>query len=150
VFVLLSMSLPQALHLSAALAIVKSKPKHLTIQDYVQTLCASIQTVHHNGQTLRRLNHSTFWQKQHDNLHGALGKELDAMFVLQKENEALQARVTQLVARSKPGRKRKMIEQEEPETVKKIKAASFAIAEFGPAADVGSRSHFLTACQFQR
>ncbi|CAD0105902.1 unnamed protein product [Aureobasidium uvarum] len=126
------MSLPQALHLSATLALVRSKPKHLTIQ----TLRASIETIHHEGQTLRHLNHSALWQKQHDSLHKVLGKEQDAMFVLQKENEALQAQITQLSARSKPGRKRKMAEQEEPETVKKIKAASIAIAEFGSAADV--------------
>ncbi|KAI4718403.1 Cullin-domain-containing protein [Aureobasidium sp. EXF-10727] len=130
------MSLPQALHLSVALALVKSKPKHLTIQDYFQTLHASIETIHHDHQALRHLNYSAFWHTQYENLQRALGKERDAMFVLQKENEALQAQITQLSVRSKPGRKRKMAEQEEPETVKKLKAASIAIAEFGSAADV--------------
>lgn len=65
-----------------------------------------------------------------------LEKEQDARFILQKENEALQAQIAQLQARSKPGRKRKSAAQEEPETTKKIKAGTIALAEFGPAVDV--------------
>jgi hypothetical protein len=82
------------------------------------------------------LNLSVFWQIQHDGLHCKLEKERDATFVLQKEKEALQAQVTELQARSKPGRKRKSAEQEEPERVKKMKAGTIAIAEFGSAIDV--------------
>jgi hypothetical protein len=85
------------------------------------------------------LNPSVFWQIQHDGLHYKLEKERDATFVLQKEKEALQAQVTELQARSKPGRKRKSAEQEEPERVKKMKAGTIAIAEFGSAiAEFGS------------
>lgn len=102
----------------------------------MQTLRDSIETIHHDGQTLRRFNPSIFWQKQHDDLHDMLEKERAATFVLQKENEVLQAQITQLSARSKPGRKRKSAEQEEPETVKKIKAGTIAIAEFGSAIDI--------------
>lgn len=148
----LDMSLLKPLHLSAALTLVKSKPKHLTIQGssplhlpstssdffpaYVQKLRNSIENFHHDGKNLRRLNLSTFWQTQHDDLHSKLEKERDATFVLQKEKEALQAQVTELQARSKPGRKRKSAEQEEPATAKKMKAGTIAIAEFGSAIDV--------------
>ena len=157
--ILLTMSIPQPLHLSAALALVKSKPKHLTVQGnclshllsiladlltaHVQNLRDSIETIHHDGQTLRRFDSSKFWQKQHDDLHDMLQKERAATFVLQKENEALQAQITQLSARSKPGRKRKSAEQEEPETVKKIKAGTIAIAEFGSAIDIDPGLTFL-------
>ncbi|KAG9643667.1 Cullin-domain-containing protein, partial [Aureobasidium melanogenum] len=82
------------------------------------------------------LNPSAFWQKQYDDLYCVLEKERDARFILQKENEALQAQVTKLLAQSKPGRKRKSAEQEEFEATKKIKAGTLAIAEFGPTADV--------------
>lgn len=149
---LLTMSMPQPLHLAAALAFVESKPKHLTVQGkmhfylrtiladllsaHVQILRDSIETIHHDGQTLRRFNPSIFWQKQHDCLHDMLEQERAASFVLQKENEVLQAQVTQLSARSKPGRKRKSAEQEEPETAKKMKAGTMAIAEFGSAIDI--------------
>ena len=86
-----------------------------------------------------------------------LEKEQDIRFILQKETEALQAQIAQLQARSKPGRKRKSAEQEEPETVKKMKAGTIAIAEFGPAADVDPGyclSHdildsALTSCSYQ-
>jgi hypothetical protein len=146
------MSLPQSLHLSAALTLVESKPKHLTIQGssplglttissdylpaYIQELRDSIETFHDYGKNLRHLNLSTFWQTQHDDLYCKLEKERDASFVLQKEKEALQAQVTELQARTKPGRKRKSTEQEEPERVKKLKAGTIAIAEFGSAIDV--------------
>jgi hypothetical protein len=148
----LTMSLPQPLHLSAALTLVESKPKHLTIQGdslrillkilsdfllaYIQNLRDSIEKYHHDGRDLRRLNLSTFWRKQHEDLYGALEKERDATFVVQKEKEALQAQITELQARSKPGRKRKSAEQEGPEATKKMKAGTLAIAEFGCAADV--------------
>jgi hypothetical protein len=162
----LTMSLPQPLHLSAALTLVESKPKHLTIQGdslsvlpniptdslpaYIQSLRDSIEKSHHDGRDLRHLNLSTFWRKQHDDLHDTLEKERDAVFVLQKEKEALQAQNTDLLARSKPGRKRKSDEQEEPVTAKKIKAGTMAIAEFGCAADVdpGLTSQYLV--RFQR
>ncbi|KAK6004864.1 hypothetical protein QM012_007643 [Aureobasidium pullulans] len=146
------MSLPQPLHFSAALALVNSKPNHLTIQghlsldpsyfpsdmlpEYLQSLRDCIETSHRNGQTIRHFNRSTFWQKQYDDLQCVLEKEQDARFILQKDNDALQAQVGQLLARSKPGRKRKSLEQEDSETVKKMKAGTIAIAEFGPAADV--------------
>ncbi|KAG9668217.1 Cullin-domain-containing protein, partial [Aureobasidium melanogenum] len=130
------MSLPQPLYLSSALALVKSKPKHLTIQGHYQNLRDCIEISHRNGQTVRHLNPSTFWQKQYDDLYCVIEKERDARFILQKENDALQAQVTKLLARSKPGRKRKSVEQEEPETIKKMKAGTVAIAEFGPAVDV--------------
>ncbi|KAG9725076.1 hypothetical protein KCU73_g13265, partial [Aureobasidium melanogenum] len=130
------MSLPQPLHLSSALALVKSKPKHLTIQEHIQNLRDCIGTSHRDGQTVRHLNSSTFWQKQYDDLYRVIEKERDARFILQKENDALQAQVTKLLAQSKPGRKRKSAEQEEPETIKKMKAGTVAIAEFGPAVDV--------------
>lgn len=146
------MSLPQPLHFSAALALVKSKPKHLTIQgqylpapaeiqsdilpDYIENLRDCIETSCHHDRTIRHLNTSAFWQKQYDHLHRVLEKEQDAKFVLQEENNALQAQITQLLARSKPGRKRKSAEEVEPETIKKMKAGTIAIAEFGPAADV--------------
>jgi hypothetical protein len=160
------MSLPQPLHLSAALTLVELKPKHLTIQGnllrisikilpdsllaYIQNLRDSIEKAHDDGRDLRRLNLSTFWRKQHDTLHDTLEKERDAVFVLQKEKEALQAQNTDLLARSKPGRKRKSEEQEEPVTAKKIKAGTMAIAEFGCAADVdpGLTSQHLV--RFQR
>ncbi|KAH0164002.1 Cullin-domain-containing protein, partial [Aureobasidium melanogenum] len=131
------MSLPQSLHLSSALTLVKSKPKHLTIQEYVQTLRDCTETSHRDGQTIRHLNPSTFWQKQYDDLYGVLEKERDARFIAQKESDALQAQVNKLLAQSKPGRKRKSAEQEESEATKKIKAGTIAISEFGPAADVG-------------
>ncbi|KAG9517293.1 Cullin-domain-containing protein, partial [Aureobasidium melanogenum] len=130
------MSLPQPLHLSSALALVKSKPKHLTIQEHIQNLRDCIGTSHRDGQTVRHLNSSTFWQKQYDDLYRVIEKERDARFILQKENDALQAQVTKLLAQSKPGRKRRSAEQEEPETIKKMKAGTVAIAEFGPAVDV--------------
>jgi hypothetical protein len=148
----LGMSLPQPLHLSAALTLVESKPKHLTIQGsspldlpssssdplpaYIQRLRDSIENFHYHSKNLRRLNPSIFWQTQHDDLESKLEKERDAVFVLQKEKEALQAQVTELQARSKPGRKRKSAEQDEPKTVKKMKAGTIAIAEFGSAIDV--------------
>ncbi|KAH0345986.1 Cullin-domain-containing protein, partial [Aureobasidium melanogenum] len=130
------MSLPHELHISSALALVKSKPKHLTVQEYIRNLRDCTETSHPDGQTFRQLNPSSFWQKQYDDLYCMLEKEQDARFILQKENEALQAQIAQLQARSKPGRKRKSAEQEEPETVKRMKAGTIAIAEFGPAADV--------------
>jgi hypothetical protein len=146
------MSLPRSLHLSAALTLVESKPKHLTIQGssplglpsilsdylpaYIQELRDSIETFYGHGKKLRRLNLSVFWQTQHDDLHCKLEKARDATFVLQKEKEALQAQVTELQARSKPGRKRKSADQEEPEKVKKMKTGTIAIAEFGSAIDV--------------
>ncbi|KAG9515965.1 Cullin-domain-containing protein, partial [Aureobasidium melanogenum] len=130
------MSLPQPLHLSSALALVKSKPNHLTIQEHIQNLRDCIGTSHRDGQTVRHLNSSTFWQKQYDDLYRVTEKERDARFILQKENDTLQAQVTKLLAQSKPGRKRKSAEQKEPETIKKMKAGTVAIAEFGPAVDV--------------
>ncbi|KAG9950328.1 Cullin-domain-containing protein, partial [Aureobasidium melanogenum] len=130
------MSLPHELHISSALALVRSKPKHLTIQEYIRSLRDCTETSHSDGQTFRQLNPSSFWQKQYEDLCWVLEKEQDARFILKKENEALQAQITQLQARSKPGRKRKAAEQEEPETVKRMKAGTIAIAEFGPAADV--------------
>ncbi|KEQ78210.1 hypothetical protein M436DRAFT_78042 [Aureobasidium namibiae CBS 147.97] len=130
------MSIPQPLHLAAALALVRSKPKHLTIQAHVQNLRDSIGTIHHDDRTLRQFNLSIFWQKQHDNLYDMFEKEQAATFVLQQENEALQAQITQLSTRSKPGRKRKSAEQEEPGTVKRMKAGTIAISEFGSAADI--------------
>ncbi|KAH0278158.1 Cullin-domain-containing protein, partial [Aureobasidium melanogenum] len=130
------MSLPQPLHLSSALTLVKSKPKHLTIQEYVQNLRDCIETSQRDGQTIRHLNPSTFWQKQYDDLYGVLEKERDARFIAQKESDALQAQVNKLLAQFKPGRKRKSAEQEESEATKKIKAGTIAISEFGPAADI--------------
>jgi predicted nucleic acid-binding Zn-ribbon protein len=82
------------------------------------------------------LDLSTLWRKQHDDLHSTLEKERDAIFVVQNEKEALQAQMTELQARLKPGRKRKSAEQEGPEATKKMKAGTLAIAEFGCAADV--------------
>ncbi|KAH0360986.1 Cullin-domain-containing protein, partial [Aureobasidium melanogenum] len=130
------MSLPHELHISSALALVKSKPKHLTIQEYIRSLRDCTETSHSDGQTFCKLNPSSFWQKQYEDLYCMLEKEQDARFILHKENEALQDQVAQLQAQSKPGRKRKSAEQEEPETMKKMKAGTIAIAEFGPAADV--------------
>lgn len=109
-----------------------------------------IRTSHRHGRTVRHLNTSAFWQNQYDHLHCELEKEQDAKFVLQQENDALQAQVTQLVARSKPGRKRKSAEQEEPETIKKMKAGTIAIAEFGPAADVDPGLASRVLYQIQR
>ncbi|KAI5205211.1 Cullin-domain-containing protein [Aureobasidium subglaciale] len=124
------MALQQPLHFTAALVLVKAKPKHLSI------LRKYIRTTNRNGQTHRELDHSAFWQNQYDTLRDTLEKERDDMFVLQQQNEALQAQVTQLLARSKPGRKRKSAEQETLETVKKMKASTIAMAEFGLSADV--------------
>jgi hypothetical protein len=158
------MSLPQPLHVSAAFALVESKPKHLTIQGnsrlelldvlsdlflaYIQNLRDSIEIIPQDDQTLRRLNLSAFWQEQHDSLHDTLEKERGAMFVLQEEREALQAQTTQLEARSKPGRKRKSAEQEEPKTTKKMKAGTIAITEFGSAVDVDPGSTSQTHVEF--
>jgi hypothetical protein len=154
------MSLPQPLHISAAFALVGSKPKHLTIQGnllfelpgissdlllaYIQNLRDSIESIRQDDQTLRSLNFSTFWQKQHDDLHETLEKERGAMFVLQEEREALQAQITQLEARSKSGRKRKSAEQEESKTTKKMKAGTVAMTEFGSAVDVDPGSSLPT------
>jgi len=110
---------------------------------HVQNLRFSVETVHYDGQTLRHFNSSMFWQKQHDGLHDMLEKEQAANFVLKQENEALQTQITQLSARSKPGRKRKLAEQEEPETVKRMKAGTIAISEFGSAVDVDPGVTFL-------
>ncbi|THW39697.1 Cullin-domain-containing protein [Aureobasidium pullulans] len=106
------MSIPQSLNISTALCLIKSKPKHLTVQGY-----------------------NPFWQDQYDGLKAILEKERDATFVLKQQNDTLESQVTQLLARSKPGRKRK-VEQEEPEKVKKLKAGTIAITEFGLAADI--------------
>ena len=103
---------------------------------YIQSIRDSIETIHHDDQTFRRLNPSTFWQNQYGDLYGALEKERDAIFVLQKEKEALQTQITQLEARSKPGRKRKSADQEESNSAKKLKTGTIAIAEFGSAVDV--------------
>jgi hypothetical protein len=146
--------------------LVESKPKHLTIQGnslcillkilpntllaYIQNLRDSIEKSPHDGQDVRCLNLSTLWRKQHDDLHSTLEKERDAMFVVQKEKEALQAQITELQARSKPSRKRKSAEQEEPKTAKKIKAGTMAIVEFGCAADVDQGLTSLAHVVFQR
>lgn len=161
--ILLTMSLPQPLHLAAALALVESKPKHLTIQGssflylrdiladlllaHVQSLRNSVETTHHDDQTLRRFDPVIFWRIQHDKLHDMLEIERAAMFVLQNENEVLQAQIAQLSARSKPGRKRKSAEQEEPETAKKMKAGTIAKAEFGSAGDADPGLPFLYRCE---
>jgi hypothetical protein len=160
----LTMSLPQPLHISAAFALVESKPKHMTIQGtsllelpetlsnlllaYIQILRDSIESIRQDDQILRRLNLSTFWQNQHDDLHKTLEKERDATFVLQEEREALQTQITQLEARSKPGRKRKSAEQEEPKTTKKMRAGTIAITEFGSAVDVDPGSTSQTHVEF--
>ncbi|THW96224.1 Cullin-domain-containing protein [Aureobasidium pullulans] len=130
------MSIPQSLNISTALCLIKSKPKHLTVQEYIRALRPHIRTIHSNGQVYRQIDHSAFWQDQHDGLKATLEKERDATFILKQQNDALESQVTQLLARSKPGRKRK-VEQEEPEKVKKLKAGTIAITEFGLAADIG-------------
>jgi len=127
------------------------------VPEHIQNLRDCIGTSHRDGQTVRHLNSSTFWQKQYDDLYRVIEKERDARFILQKENDALQAQVTKLLAQSKPGRKRKSAEQEEPETIKKMKAGTVAIAEFGPAVDVDPGhclscdipDSALTACSYQ-
>lgn len=118
--------------------------------EYFTSLRDCIETSHRDGQTVRHLNTSIFWQNQYHHLHCVLEKEQNAKFVLQQENDVLHAQVTQRSARSKPGRKRKSAEQEEPGMIKKAKAGTIAIAEFGPAADIdpGLASHVL--CQYQR
>lgn len=103
--------------------------------EYIRALRPHIRTIHSNGQVYRQIDHSAFWQDQHDGLKAVLEKERDATFVLKQQNDALESQVTQLLARSKPGRKRK-VEQEEPEKVKKLKAGTIAITEFGLAADI--------------
>ncbi|THV65422.1 Cullin-domain-containing protein [Aureobasidium pullulans] len=129
------MSIPQSLNISTALCLIKSKPKHLTVQEYIRALRPHIRTIHSNGQVYRQIDHSAFWQDQYDGLKAILEKERDATFVLKQQNDTLESQVTQLLARSKPGRKRK-VEQEEPEKVKKLKAGTIAITEFGLAADI--------------
>ncbi|THY83156.1 Cullin-domain-containing protein [Aureobasidium pullulans] len=129
------MSIPQPLNISTALCLIKSKPKHLTVQEYIRALRPHIRTIHSNGQVYRQIDHSAFWQDQHDGLEATLEKERDATFILKQQNDALESQVTQLLARSKPGRKRK-VEQEEPEKVKKLKAGTIAITEFGLAANI--------------
>ncbi|THX47298.1 Cullin-domain-containing protein [Aureobasidium pullulans] len=129
------MSIPQSLNISTALCLIKSKPKHLTVQEYIRALRPHIRTIHRNGQVYRQIDHSAFWQDQHDGLKAILEKERDATFILKQQNDTLESQVTQLLARSKPGRKRKA-EQEEPEKVKKLKAGTIAITEFGLAADI--------------
>ncbi|THX81456.1 Cullin-domain-containing protein [Aureobasidium pullulans] len=129
------MSIPQPLNISTALCLIKSKPKHLTVQEYIRALRPHIRTIHRNGQVYRQIDHSAFWQDQHDGLKAILEKERDATFILKQQNDTLESQVTQLLARSKPGRKRK-VEQEEPEKVKKLKAGTIAITEFGLAADI--------------
>ncbi|THW25169.1 Cullin-domain-containing protein [Aureobasidium pullulans] len=129
------MSIPQSLNISTALCLIKSKPKHLTVQEYIRALRPHIRTIHSNGQVYRQIDHSAFWQDQHDGLKATLEKERDATFILKQQNDALESQVTQLLARSKPGRKRK-VEQEEPEKVKKLKAGTIAITEFGLAANI--------------
>ncbi|THY19540.1 Cullin-domain-containing protein [Aureobasidium pullulans] len=129
------MSVPQSLNISTALCLIKSKPKHLTVQEYIRALRPHIRTIHRNGQVYRQIDHSAFWQDQHDGLKAILEKERDATFILKQQNDTLESQVTQLLARSKPGRKRK-VEQEEPEKVKKLKAGTIAITEFGLAADI--------------
>ncbi|THZ31198.1 Cullin-domain-containing protein [Aureobasidium pullulans] len=129
------MSIPQSLNISTALCLIKSKPKHLTVQEYIRALRPHIRTIHRNGQVYRQIDHSAFWQDQHDGLKAILEKERDATFILKQQNDTLESQVTQLLARSKPGRKRK-VEQEEPEKVKKLKAGTIAITEFGLAADI--------------
>ncbi|THW60511.1 Cullin-domain-containing protein [Aureobasidium pullulans] len=104
--------------------------------EYIRALRPHIRTIHSNGQVYRQIDHSAFWQDQHDGLKATLEKERDATFILKQQNDALESQVTQLLARSKPGRKRK-VEQEEPEKVKKLKAGTIAITEFGLAADIG-------------
>ncbi|KAI5238682.1 Cullin-domain-containing protein [Aureobasidium subglaciale] len=135
------MALQQPLHFTAALVLVRAKPKHLSIlrkvfPEYIKALRQYIRITHRNDQIHRELDHSAFWQNQYDILHDTLEKERDDVFVLQQQKEALQVQVTQLLARSKPGRKRKSAEQEALETVKKMKANTIAIAEFGLSADV--------------
>ncbi|THY53295.1 Cullin-domain-containing protein [Aureobasidium pullulans] len=129
------MSIPQSLNISTALCLIKSKPNHLTVQEYIRALRPHIRTIHSNGQVYRQIDHSAFWQDQHDGLKATLEKERDATFILKQQNDTLESQVTQLLARSKPGRKRK-VEQEEPEKVKKLKAGTIAITEFGLAADI--------------
>ncbi|THW58247.1 Cullin-domain-containing protein, partial [Aureobasidium pullulans] len=102
---------------------------------YIRALRPHIRTIHSNGQVYRQIDHSAFWQDQHDGLKATLEKERDATFILKQQNDALESQVTQLLARSKPGRKRK-VEQEEPEKVKKLKAGTIAITEFGLAANI--------------
>ncbi|TIA65421.1 Cullin-domain-containing protein [Aureobasidium pullulans] len=103
--------------------------------EYIRALRPHIRTIHRNGQVYRQIDHSAFWQDQHDGLKAILEKERDATFILKQQNDALESQVTQLLARSKPGRKRK-VEQEEPEKVKKLKAGTIAITEFGLAANI--------------
>ncbi|THZ26851.1 Cullin-domain-containing protein [Aureobasidium pullulans] len=103
--------------------------------EYIRALRPHIRTIHSNGQVYRQIDHSAFWQDQHNGLKATLEKERDATFILKQQNDALESQVTQLLARSKPGRKRK-VEQEEPEKVKKLKAGTIAITEFGLAANI--------------